>query len=179
MPQYDDDDDDFDGDDFGQQQQRESNPVKHLRTENKSLKKELDELRAANATLAAQSRTSALRDALTDLKVNPKVAALYPSDKEATPEAVKAWVEDFGDVLGIQTQEESPPGQRGPQGQPSLDQSAFEAWQRMQSQESTVGQVPADIEQQQIAALQAMNAAAGSFDELVEFLRGEKKLPSA
>ena len=47
-------------------------------------------------------------------------------------------------------------------------------------QENTSGAVPADIEQQQLAALQAMSAfAADDPDKFKALLRGEMKLPTA
>lgn len=159
----------------------EQNPVKVLRDANKALKKELDEAREAMAKLSAQARTSTVRDALSDLKVDPRVAKFYPSDQEATPENVKAWFEENKDVFGVkapaqEAQQEQP--QLG--GEPNLDAATREAWQRMQTQENTSGAVPADIEQQQLAALQAMSAfAADDPDKFKALLRGEMKLPTA
>lgn len=178
MPQY--DDDDFDQqEEFEQQnQQQRENPLRHLRKENKDLKKELDEAKAAIAKFAEQSRVNTLKDTLKELKLPEKVSALFPSDKDATPENVKAWVQEFGDVFGVKVEEEAP-GQKGPEGVPDIPQEALQAWQRTQVQESSRGAVPADVEQQQIAALQAMDAAAQSYDEFVAFLRGDKKLPTA
>ena len=166
-------DDDFEGE--------EQNPVKVLREANKALKKDLDEAREAMAKLSAQARTSTVRDALADLKVDPKIAKLFPSDKDATPENVKEWVEEYADVFGAKAPaQDQPPVQEPLGGEPNLDTATREAWLRTQAQEHSSGAVPADIEQQQLAALQAMSAFAGDDpDKYKALLRGEMKLPTA
>lgn len=166
-------DDDFEGE--------EQNPVKVLREANKALKKDLDEAREAMAKLSAQARTSTVRDALADLKVDPKIAKLFPSDKDATPENVKEWVEEYADVFGAKAPaQDQPPVQEPLGGEPNLDTATREAWLRTQAQEHSSGAAPADIEQQQIAALQAMSAFAGDDpDKYKALLRGEIKLPTA
>lgn len=94
--QYEDDDDN----EF--EEYDESRLVKDLRKQLKEALKAKDELSATVENLSKTTRTSQLKDVLSSKSLNPKLAAFYPSDGEVTPEAVDAWVTEYGDVFGIQ-----------------------------------------------------------------------------
>lgn len=159
----------------------DQNPVKALRDANKALKKELDEARETLSGLRAESRTRTVRDALTDLGVNPKVAKFFPSDADATPEKVAEWAKENVDLFGPPAAPQTAPvAPEMTGGTPTITPEARDAWQRLQSQGSATGATPADLEQQQLAALAAMSAAAGNDpDAFRSLLLGETKLPSA
>ena len=114
MPGYGYDEDD----EYGQEQ----NAPKALRD---ALKKAQDELKARDATiaeleasasdLASRLKTTSLRDALTDAKVDPKYARFAERDGvDPTPEAVKKWVEDNKDVYAFLAPKQTEPADAEP-----------------------------------------------------------------
>lgn len=94
-----DEDDDLDFEDGPQ------DVVKQLRKVNRTLEKRLKELEAEANTYKAQTRQRTVKDVLTSKGVNPKVAALIPQDIEPTEEAVSNWLNEWGDVFGVKTEE--------------------------------------------------------------------------
>lgn len=94
-----DEDDDFDFEDGPQ------DVVKQLRKVNRTLEKRLKELEAEANTYKTQTRQRTVKDVLTSKGVNPKVAALIPQDIEPTEEAVSGWLNEWGDVFGVKTEE--------------------------------------------------------------------------
>ena len=89
------DDDDFD-EDFEPQ-----DVVKQLRRVNKTLEKRLKELEVEASTLKNQTRQRTVKDVLTAKGINPKVAAFIPQDLDASEEAVNNWLNEYGDVFGV------------------------------------------------------------------------------
>lgn len=89
------DDDDFD-EDFEPQ-----DVVKQLRRVNKTLEKRLKELEVEATTLKNQTRQRTVKDVLTAKGINPKVAAFIPQDLDASEEAVNNWLNEYGDVFGV------------------------------------------------------------------------------
>jgi hypothetical protein len=73
--------------------------AKELEKEMKAAKKDLadlNDLRAYKAEQEAAKRTSALGNTFKDLGLPAQQAALYPPDAEATPEAIRAFAEQYG-----------------------------------------------------------------------------------
>ena len=95
-----DEDDDFDFEDSSS-----DSVVKQLRKVNRTLEKRLKELEAEANQMKAQTRQRTVKDVLTSKGVNPKVAALIPQDIEPTEEAVSGWLNEWGDVFGVKTEE--------------------------------------------------------------------------
>jgi hypothetical protein len=94
MPEFDDlfdDDDNLSGSDLVKQLRSA------LKAEKRARKDEQDKLN----DLLAKQRTSSLADVLKDKGLSEKAAGLYPADRDTTPEAVDAWLADFGDLFGI------------------------------------------------------------------------------
>jgi hypothetical protein len=94
MPDFDDlfdDDSDVQGTDL----------VKQLRSALRKANTELKEAREASARAERESRSRSLADVLKEKGLDAKVAKLYPSDADATAEAVDAWLGEYGDVFGI------------------------------------------------------------------------------
>ena len=89
------DDDDLD-EDFEPQ-----DVVKQLRRVNKTLEKRLKELEVEATTLKNQTRQRTVKDVLTAKGINPKVAAFIPQDLDASEEAVNNWLNEYGDVFGV------------------------------------------------------------------------------
>lgn len=91
------DDDDFLDEDFEPQ-----DVVKQLRKVNRTLEKRLKELEVEATTLKNQTRQRTVKDVLTAKGINPKVAAFIPQDLDVTEEAVTNWLNEYGDVFGVQ-----------------------------------------------------------------------------
>ena len=75
--------------------------ARDLEKARKVAEKELEELRAFKAEADERERLNQTRELLRDMGLPPKVAGLYKG--ETTPEAVAAWVKEYGDVFGIQS----------------------------------------------------------------------------
>jgi hypothetical protein len=89
--------------------------VGQLRKVNRTLEKRAKELEQELAGLKSQTRQRTVKDVLQAKGLNPKIAALIPQDVEPTDEALTKWVEDYGDVFGIQTPTEEKPVEKSPE----------------------------------------------------------------
>ena len=76
-----------------------------LRKVNRTLEKRLKELETEANTLKSQTRQRTVKDVLTSKGINPKVAAFIPQDLDVTEEAVTNWLNEYGDVFGVQPKE--------------------------------------------------------------------------
>ena len=97
---YDEDDDFLDED-------QPQDVVRQLRKVNKTLEKRLKELEVETNTYKSQTRQRTVKDVLASKGINPKVAAFIPQDIEITEEAVSKWLDEYGDVFGVKTEEAS------------------------------------------------------------------------
>ena len=101
----------------------ESNDVvKQLRKANKQKEKELADLKSQFDTLNKQQRERAIKDVLEARGVNKKISAFIPQDLDPTEESLSKWLDDYGDVFGLDTTESS---------QPVVDQATQDAYQKM------------------------------------------------
>jgi len=89
--------------------------VGQLRKVNRSLEKRAKELEQELSGLKSQTRQRTVKDVLQAKGLNPKIAALIPQDIEPSDEALLKWVEEFGDVFGIQTSTEEKPAEKSPE----------------------------------------------------------------
>jgi hypothetical protein len=160
----------------------ESDLVKQLRKIIKDGKKQNQEYLEELNKLRPQVRVNSLTGILNDLKVNPKVAKLIPSDLEVSEESIKGWLDEFGDVFGIAAPQESPAAQDSdgaPAAPANVEPDVAAQWQRIQSQESQSGVTTPDKEAQDIAMLTAAaQAANGDSDAFFAMLKGELPIPS-
>jgi len=99
--EYDDEDDDI--------MEESGDVVKQLRKVNRTLEKRLKELESEANNLKIQTRQRTVKDVLNAKGINPKVAAFVPQDLDVTEEAVTNWLNEYGDVFGVQTQTEDAP----------------------------------------------------------------------
>ena len=99
--EYDDEDDDTTTDVVGQ-----------LRKVNRALEKRAKELEQELSGLKTQTRQRTVKDVLQAKGLNPKIAAFIPQDIDTSEEAINKWVNEYGDVFGIQTQSEEKPVQK-------------------------------------------------------------------
>jgi hypothetical protein len=96
-------DDDFDFEDSSSNQNNDL--VKQLRKAAKQKDKELQELRAQFEGVSKAQRERAIKDVLEARGVNKKISAFIPQDIDPTEESLSKWLDDYGDVFGIQSQE--------------------------------------------------------------------------
>lgn len=176
MPEWDDDDD-----------VESSNLVKDLRKQLNAAKAEKAELVKELGTLRPQVRSNSLKSVLSELGVNPKIAALLPDSVETSKDAVQKWLDDYGDLFNVKTAEaeeqkkteEQKPADTTAGQSTAITPEIMEQWARMQNGEAANGATGPDIDKQQVAHLgQAVAASAGNFDSFVALLRGDKPLPS-
>lgn len=97
-----DDDDDLLNDEGDQSQ-----AMKNLRDAYKALKRENQTLKTQVEESSKATRKSTLTQLLKARELPDKIAAFIPSEVEATEEAVGKWLEEYGDVFGVQ-----PPAQQ-------------------------------------------------------------------
>ena len=137
-------DDDFD-EDFEPQ-----DVVKQLRKVNRTLEKRLKELEDEATTLKTQTRQRTVKDVLTAKGINPKVAAFIPQDIDISEEAVTNWLNEYGDVFGV--------NQESKEGTSPTQDPALQAQKRINEVVST-GTPPGVDEDAMAKILNASSAA--------------------
>ena len=115
--EYEDDDDDITTNDSS------NDLVKQLRKAQKQKDKENQELRAQLESLSKGQRERAIKDLLASRGVNSKIASFIPQDIDPTEESLSKWLDDNGDVFGIES------GQT--QATPNVDPNDAAAYKRM------------------------------------------------
>jgi predicted RNase H-like nuclease (RuvC/YqgF family) len=140
---YDEDDDFLDED-------QPQDVVKQLRKVNRTLEKRLKEIEAEATTLKNQTRQRTVKDVLTAKGINPKVAAFIPQDIDVTEEAVATWLNEYGDVFGVQ--------QESNKGESQAQNPALQAQKRINDVVST-GTPPGVDEDSMSKILGAKSAA--------------------
>jgi len=101
---YDDEDDDTSTD-----------VVAQLRKVNRALEKRAKELEQELSGLKTQTRQRTVKDVLQAKGLNPKIAAFIPQDIDTSEEAINNWVNEYGDVFGIQAPTEEKPAAKNPE----------------------------------------------------------------
>jgi hypothetical protein len=160
----------------------ESDLVKQLREVIKKGKKANEEFETELKQLRPQVRTASVSSILSGLKVNPKIAKVIPSDVEANEEAVKAWLDEYGDLFGAQSQAtgDDSSAQTEEEDVQEFDPNAAAQWQRIQTVGSQSGVTTPDAESAQLAMLQsAAKAADGNADKYFAYLKGEIPIPTS
>lgn len=107
-----DDDDDFDFEDFEEETPRRSSKdndaLRKVRRAERAKDKQLKELQAELETLRKFQRESTISKVLSEKNINPKIAAFIPGDLDASTEAISSWLEQYGDVFGVQQVQQQP-----------------------------------------------------------------------
>ena len=88
--------------DFEETQPKDNDLVKQLRKANKQKEKELAELKSQFENLSKSQRERAIKDVLEARGVNSKIAKFIPQDLDPTEESLSKWLDDNGDVFGVQ-----------------------------------------------------------------------------
>jgi hypothetical protein len=101
----DDFDDDFDSDveETRSPQRRASGDdvVKKLRKAERAQAKRIKELESELSGLRKMGRETKLRSVLETKGINPKIAALIPSDMDIDSKEFDTWIDEYADVLGV------------------------------------------------------------------------------
>ena len=113
--------------------------VGQLRKVNRTLEKRAKELEQELAGLKTQTRQRTVKDVLQAKGLNPKIAAFIPPDIDSSEEEIIKWVNEYGDVFGVQTSSEEKSEEKSPEVQaqarinnlvstgsaPDVDEDAF------------------------------------------------------
>lgn len=165
---YDDYDDDMDFED-DEPQRRENNALRELRKANKAKDKQIKELMEQLTTINKSVREQSVKEVLTSKGINPKVAALIPSEIQS-PDEVTNWLSEYGDVFGI-TQSEQ--GSEAPAQQRQVD-PALESLNRISSMQNSGQPFMNDADQ-----MASLIANARTPEELNQVLFGHSSGPQA
>jgi len=106
MSEYEWDDDDLDTN-------NDSNAMKELRKAYKKLQAEKKEIAEQLESMQSSLRERSVKDVIASKGLPEKVAALIPERIATTSEEVEAWISEYGDVFGVQTEEAEQPEQQG------------------------------------------------------------------
>lgn len=98
------DNDDANGNDGGGGQQNNGGG---LRKQLEQALARLKTLEGENETLKTQTRQATISDLLKEKKYDAKVAKLIPKDVAPTAEAVKAWLDEYGDIFNIKQDDDA------------------------------------------------------------------------
>jgi hypothetical protein len=77
--------------------------VKKLRKANRIQEKKIKDLESNLGSLTKAQRERIIKDTFAQKGVNSKIAAFVPADLEASEDAISAWLDQHGDVFGVQT----------------------------------------------------------------------------
>jgi len=105
------DDDDFDLEDFFEEDEtptrsNSNDALRKVRRAERAKDKQLKELNAELESLRKFQREATISKVLTERNINPKIAAFIPGDLEVSTEAISSWLEQHGDVFGVQQVEQ-------------------------------------------------------------------------
>lgn len=156
-----DDDDDFDG------ASNDSNAMKELRKAYKAAQRQNKELLETLDSLKSSVRERSVKDVLAQRGVSPKVAKLIPAEATSAEE-VEAWLDEFGEVFGI---ESNAPSEEQKPAAPDPD---LQAIGRISATQSSGQPYSGDADQ-----LDALIRGAQSPEELNKILFGSLTGPQA
>ena len=95
---WEDDEDDVDLSTFDS----DTDLVKKLRKANRLQERKIKDLETNLGSLTKAQRERIIKDTFAQKGVNEKIAAFIPADLEASEDAISGWLEQHGDVFGIQ-----------------------------------------------------------------------------
>lgn len=97
---WEDDDDDME---YNPSFDTDTDLVKKLRKANRIQEKKIKDLESNLGSLTKAQRERIITDTFAQKGVNSKIAAFVPADLEASEDAISAWLDQHGDVFGVQT----------------------------------------------------------------------------
>lgn len=100
------DDEDDDDLDLVPSFESDTDLVKKLRKANRMQEKKIKDLESNLGSLTKAQRERIIKDTFAQKGVNSKITAFVPADLEASEEAISGWLDEYGDVFGIQKSQE-------------------------------------------------------------------------
>lgn len=97
----------YEWDDDDLETSNDSNAMKELRKAYKKLQAEKKELSEMLEGMQSSLRERSVKDVLASKGLPEKIAAFIPKDA-TTSEEVEAWINEYGDVFGVQVEAEKP-----------------------------------------------------------------------
>ena len=141
-------------------EEQDSNGPADLRKALKKAQKEREALEAELNQIRKDLKSRTVKEVLESKGVPTKLAKLIPSDIDS-PEQIDAWLTEYSDVFGLQTQDQEEPAQ------PNVDQDTIKASQRI-NQTTSTAQTPSGDE-----SVHQKLLAAGSKEELDQMIFGQ------
>ena len=96
---WEDDDDDLD---YNPSFDSDTDLVKKLRKANRLQEKKIKDLETNLGSLTKSQRERIITDTFASKGINIKIATFVPADLEASEDAISAWLDEHGDVFGVQ-----------------------------------------------------------------------------
>jgi hypothetical protein len=107
----DDDEFDFDLDEVEDETPRrgskDNDALRKVRRAERAKDKQLKELQVELESLRKFQRESTISKVLHEKNINPKIAALIPGDLDGSLESINLWLEQYGDIFGVQQVQQS------------------------------------------------------------------------
>lgn len=139
-------------------EEQDSGPAE-LRKALKKAQKEREALEAELNQIRKDLKSRTVKEVLESKGVPTKLAKLIPSDIDS-PEQIDAWLNEYSDVFGLQSNQEEP-------AQPNVDSETIRASQRI-NQTTSTAQTPSGDE-----SIHQKLLAAGSKEELDRMIFGQ------
>ena len=96
-----------DDDDFLEEEDQ-TGGLQNLRKADRAKSKRIKELETELESLRNFQRQSVVSSVLNERGVNPKIATFIPSDVANDPESISKWLDEYGEVFGVQPQAQKP-----------------------------------------------------------------------
>lgn len=116
--------------DYEDEYEDQDNGPADLRKALKKAQKEREALEAELGQMRKDLKSRTVREVLESKGVPAKLAKLIPSDVD-TPEQIDAWLNEYSDVFGLQTQSQETPAQ------PNVDEETIRANQKINNTTAT------------------------------------------
>ena len=98
----------YEDDDFFEDDDVQESGLQNLRKAERAKSKRIKELEAELEGLRNFQRQSVVSSVLNERGVNPKIATFIPSDVANDPESISKWLDENGEVFGVQPQAKQP-----------------------------------------------------------------------
>jgi hypothetical protein len=96
-----------DDDDFLEEEDQ-TGGLQNLRKADRAKSKRIKELESELEGLRNFQRQSVVSSVLNERGVNPKIATFIPSDVANDPESISKWLDEYGEIFGVQSQAQQP-----------------------------------------------------------------------
>lgn len=94
----------YDDEDEFMEEEDHNSGLQNLRKADRAKSKRIKELEAELDSLRTFQRQSVVSSVLNERGVNPKVASFIPSDVANDPESISQWLDENGEIFGVQPQ---------------------------------------------------------------------------